>query len=107
MVIQQETLQLKAELELTSHFHISITPNTAGKTAAAALFQKGGPAYAAPYSYGQLHGSTQCLVSSHETTSKQNTCTTNCYCLWFLTTKQLNILVTNTATIPYISIAPS
>lgn len=52
MVIQQETLQLKAELELTSHFHISITPNTAGKTAAAALFQKGSPAYAAPYSYG-------------------------------------------------------
>lgn len=52
MVIQQETLQLKAELELTSHFHISVTPNTAGKTAAAALFQKGGPAYAAPYSYG-------------------------------------------------------
>lgn len=54
-----------------------------------------------------MHGSTQCLVSSHETTSKQNTCTTNCYCLWFLTTKQLNILVTNTATIPYVSIAPS
>lgn len=53
MVIQQETLQLKAELQLTSHFHVSITPNTAGKTAAAAaLFQKGGPAYAAPYSYG-------------------------------------------------------
>lgn len=50
MVIQQETLQLKAELQLTSHFHISITPNTAGKTAAAPLFQEGGPAYAASYS---------------------------------------------------------
>lgn len=25
MVIQQETLQLKGELQLTSHFHISIT----------------------------------------------------------------------------------
>lgn len=61
MVIQQEALQLKAELQLTSHFHILVIPNTDGKTAATPLFQKGGPAYAAPYSYGHLPGSTQCL----------------------------------------------
>lgn len=106
-VILQETLPLKAESQFKPHFPVSITPNTADNQQQQAFLQKGSPVFAAPYRYGYLHGSTQCLVSSHKTTSKWNTCTTNCYCLSFFTTKQLNIFITNTATIPYVSVAPS
>lgn len=71
------------------------------------LFWEGNPVLAAPYRYGYLHSSAQCIVSSHKTTSKQNTYTTNCYCFCFLTMKQLNMLATNTATTLYIPTAPT
>lgn len=72
MVTHQETLQLKVESKFKPHLPVTITPNSAEIQQQQIWFQKGSPVFAAPYRYGYLHDSTQCLLPSCETSKQKH-----------------------------------